>query len=224
MRRSWVFVVLALGCAGKEESSPLVVEDAAVVDSAVVETAVDAPVDANKAAACASTFGTALTAPYGRADGVVTAIVGPTDKDCALPNDDHVVVQMRIDGAIYRMVVNVLSDRGSDLRIRIGELEHALPSPAWSEGWHTGVTLDYPSMLGAHTTAGFVPYEMLPAAQKVADTIPLGAKVSVYAITSGGASAHKVHRNDSNQDGAIVIEPDSAKPRWLLFHFVTQTF
>jgi len=219
---------LALGCAS-EPAQSTVVDDAATdtstspADTALVD-ASDARADASKAATCASTFGSALTAPYGRADGVVTAIVGPTDTGCALPNSDHLVVQMKIGDAIYRMVVNVLSDRGTDLRVRLGELQHALPTPAWAEGWHSGVTLDYPSTLEVHTTSGFTPYEMAPLVAKVTDAIPLGAKVSVYAATSGGASAHKVHRNTGNQDGAIVIEPDSAKPRWLLFHFANQTF
>lgn len=230
--RLWIFACLAtaLGCSSHPAHVEAAADDAATVVDAAADLATDVPVDtaadASKAATCASTFGTALTAPFGRADGTVVAIVGPTDTACAWPNSDHLVVQMRIGEAIYRMVINVESDRGADLRVRYTEIEHAMPAPAWAEGWHTGLTLDYPSMLDAHATAAFTAYEMAPLVTKVTDAIPLGAKVSVYAATSGGASAHKVHRNTAgtNQDGAIVIEPTSAKPRWLLFHFADQTF
>jgi hypothetical protein len=54
------------------------------------------------------------------------------------------------------------------------------------------------------------------------DLVP-GAKVSVYATSSGGNSAHLVHRNATNEDGAIVLTPDSA-PHYLLTAFPEQTF
>ncbi len=213
--------LLLLGCTSASPAPA--VEDTSAADVAT-EASVDAAGDASKAAACASTFGDALTNSFGRLDGIVTAVVGPADTQCPLPNDDHVVVQVRTGGKIYRMVVNVQSTRGADLRVRFATLEHALLPPAWAEAWHTGIPLDYASMLDAHSTAGFAPYEMTPLVAKITEAIPLGAPVSVYAWSSGGASAHKVHRNGSNGDGAIVLEPSGPKPRWLLFHFADQNF
>jgi hypothetical protein len=222
--RSLLFLVM-VGCG---TSSP-----AAVVDSSVEDVAAEATPDVlpdvggdgSKAAACASTFGDALTASFGRIDGFVTAVVGPPDMQCPLPNNDHVIVQVRMAGKIYRMVVNVQSDRGADLRVRFGTIDHALLAPAWAEGWHTGIPLDYPSMLDAHVAA-FMPYEMTPLVAKITDALTIGAPVSVYASSSGGASAHKIHRNTAgtNSDGAIVVDPQGAKPKWLLFHFADQTF
>ena len=181
--------------------------------------AVDPP---EKSLNCADTFGAALTAPYGRIDGTVLAVVQPTDTQCALPNNDHVVVQVTMLGAVYRMVVNVQSSFG-DPRVGYLETTHALPAPAWEEGWHTGVGLDYAGDLGVHSD-DFTPYDLQPLSEKIDATITLGQKISVYASTSGGASAHKVHRNGSTQDGAMILDPESAAPKVLLFRFLDQVF
>lgn len=177
----------------------------------------------DKAAACASEFGSALTNSFGRVDGTVLAVVQPKDTQCPLPNDDHVVLQVTMNGAAYRMVINIESSFG-DPNVRYQVLEHALPPPAWSEGWHTGLSLDYVADLGVHTTSGFTPHPLAELSGIVADAITLGQKVSVYTTSSGGSSAHKIHRNEGKTDGAVVLDPDSAHPKMLLFHFANQTF
>ncbi|MDI1482982.1 hypothetical protein [Polyangium sp. y55x31] len=179
-----------------------------------------APVD--KAKDCADTFGDALTSAFGRVDGTVLAIVKPTDTQCAMPNDDHVVVQVMMDGQAYRMVVNVLSSFG-DPNVGYLETTHVMPGPAWEEGWHTGVSLDYVNDLGVQAEE-FTAYDMPTLSDMIADVIPLGEKVSVYAHSSGGASAHKVHRNTAAQDGVIVLDPEGAAPKMLLFRFSNQIF
>lgn len=179
-----------------------------------------APIE--KSMNCADMFGTALTAPYGRIDGTVLAVVQPTDTQCAWPNNDHVVVQVNMLGSVYRMVVNVQSSFG-DPRVGYLETTHALPGPAFQEGWHTGVTLDYATDLGVHSD-DFTPYDLPALSQKVDDAFTLGQEISVYASTSGGASAHKVHRVGSGQDGAMILDPESAAPKVLLFRFLDQVF
>lgn len=219
--RTLTFALL-IGCSSP--TTPLVVEpDTALVDSAAeADVALDVTGDANKAAACASTFGDKLTNAFGRVDGIVTAVVRPVDTTCPLPNDDHVIIQLRMDGSIYRMVVNVRSTRGTDRRVRTATIEHALLGVPWSPGFHIGIPVDYPTMLDAHS-ATFTPYEMDPLAAEIADAITIGSKISVFATSSGGSSAHKIHRDDVNSDGAIVLDPDS-KPRWMLFAFAEQMF
>jgi hypothetical protein len=222
-----LFFVLLLGCSSStaptlEPADSAVAADA--TDVAIAAETTDVAVDANKAAACASTFGDALTNAFGRADGTVVAIVGPKDTQCAMPNSDHVVVQISMGAKVYRMVVNVQSTRGDDRRVRFATIEHALLGEPWAEGWHIGIPVDYPTMLDAHVAA-FTPYEMDPLVAKVTDAITIGSKVSVFATSSGGASAHNVHRNSAtNSDGAIVLDPTGPKPKWLLFHFSDQTF
>ncbi len=180
------------------------------------------PVD--KAAHCASTFGTMLTNGFGRLDGTVLAIVRPTDQQCALPNGTHLVLQVQVKGEAYRMVARVVSDgrNGTDTKMRYAEVPHALLGPAWEEGWHLGVALDYPGDLGAHTSS-FTPYEMDALLDRVSSRLELGAKVSVFSISNDRpSSTHLIHRNQNTavaDDGAIVVDPTSASPTYLLFHW-----
>jgi hypothetical protein len=175
--------------------------------------------DIDKAEHCADTFGDGLTAAFARLDGTVLAVVGPTDTQCALPNDDHLVIQVTMGGEVYRMVVNVEN-------VFYVETTAPLVGPAWSEGWHTGVALEYDATLGMHSDA-FVFHTMAELVELVTDAIELGAPISVYAESSGGeyaSSAHLVHRNNSKPDGAIALDPLSASPRFLLFRFDNQSF
>jgi hypothetical protein len=181
--------------------------------------------DASKAAACASSFGSELTHSFGRVDGTVVALVSTKDTQCALYNDDHVVVQILMHGKVYRMVASVKSSYG-DPNVALLPIEAPLAGPAWAEGWHTDATLDYVSTLGVHASS-FTPYPMDELEVLVSNEIELGSRISVFATSSGGntaGSAHLIHRNHPNQDGAIVVRPDSAHPRYLLFRFANQVF
>ena len=186
----------------------------------------DASTDAGKDAMCAATFGNGLTNAFGRVDGTVVAVVQPGNERCAMPNRDHVIVQVELDGAVYRMVVNVLSN-GADPDIRVRALNAPLPAPAFAPGWHPGLTLDYPADLSVHSGTGWDALDLAEATAWIAEPIEVGVSIAVYATSSGGtnaASAHLIHRNGSNHDGAIVLDPTGASPRWLLFSFADQTF
>lgn len=205
-------------------------EDAAAVDGrgGTDDGAADATADAFKPTGqCAATFGDKLTAGFGRADGIVYAVQKPSDTMCVLPNSDHVIVQMLIESAVYRMVVNVQSDRsGVDPKIRVGTMAHALPAPAFAEGWHLGAPLDYVTTLGAHSTdPSFAPLTLTEATAKIAAEVKVGDPIALYAESGAGRpeSTHLVHRNKANQDGAIVVNPTTV-PKFLLFHFENQTF
>lgn len=193
-------------------------------NDATAEAAVDA---ADPSALCGSAFGNALTASFGRLDGVVRAVVRPSDTHCPGVNSDHVVLEVAMSGATYRMVVNILSTRADvDPRVRFAEVHHALFAPAWSEGWHTtGVVLDYPSMLGARTE-DFAPASFDELSGTIARRVSVGARVSVFGTSGAGRpdSTHLIHRNGGGADGAIVLDPESSAPRFLIFHFDGQTF
>lgn len=196
-------------------------------DTAVDATTDDASADAGITGKCADTFGDKLTEAFGRIDGIVYAVQKPSDTACVMPNDDHVILQVLMNSAVYRLVVNVQSDRADqDVRVRYGTMTHALPAPAFAEGWHVDAPLDYVTSLDAHTTASFQPYELGDLVTKLAETIHVGQPVSVYGTSGSGRpeSAHLIHRNKTNMDGAIVLEPTSASPTFLLFHFANQTF
>lgn len=176
---------------------------------------------------CASAFGDALTTGFGRIDGLVYAVQKPSDTQCVMPNNDHVVLQVYMRGKVYRMVVNVESDFGADRRVSYLVKPHALPQPAFAEGWHANVKLDYPGDLGV-ASPELTPLAMDPLVAAMAKELVVGAPVSVYAESGAGRpeSAHKIHRNRAGdaKDGAIVIAPSSASPRFMLFRFDNQTF
>ena len=181
------------------------------------------PLDSGLTGACASTFGNALTAGFGRIDGVVYAVQKPSDTQCVMPNNDHVVVQVLMNGAVYRMVVNV-SASAQDPTIRTSKLDHALPSPAFAEGWHEDAPLDYVTTLARHAS-DFQTSAMAEAVDAIVKSLQVGDLVSVYATSGDGRpeSAHLVHRNKTDQDGAIVVHP-TTQPTFLLFAFGNQTF
>jgi hypothetical protein len=224
-----------VACSGSSSSSPSAVtptDDAGITDDAAASdldasVVSDATVDAWKPTGmCASAFGSALTEGFGRIDGTVYAVQKPSDKTCTFPNGDHVVLQVLMNGAVYRLVVNVQSDRATaDPRIQIATLSHALPAPAFAEGWHAAAPLDYVTSLGAHSDASFTPLTLDEATTKIAAEVKVGDPISVYGTSGAGRpeSAHLIHRNATNQDGAIVIDPTTA-PKFMLFHFDNQTF
>jgi hypothetical protein len=177
---------------------------------------------ADKSIGCASTFGTALTAGFGRVDGTIRAVVRPGHPTCALPNNDHLVLQVDFGGATYRMVVNVESDRAGDPQVRMATLESPLVGGAFADGWHVPSGLDYVQSLSAHSTS-FTPHSLDELTTLITAELEIGAPVSVFSSTDGGSSTHLIHRNAPGEDGAIVVHPTTA-PRYLMFAFATQTF
>ena len=117
------------------------------------------------------------------------------------------VVQVELGGAVYRMVVNVLST-GADHDIRVREVTAPLPAPAFAAGWHPGLALDSPRDLQVHSGAGWDPLSIADATAWIAAPIAVGAPIAVYASSSGGtfaASAHLIHRNGNAADGALIV-------------------
>jgi hypothetical protein len=203
--RHAVVVVLLSLAACRDAQEPL------RSDSSPLDTAPSA--DASKATACASVFGDALTDAFGRIDGTILAVVPAGHPTCPMPNGTHVVVQVTMNGAAYRMVVN------------LDVLTHAVDAPlageAWNEGWHPSTALDYVTTLGAHATD----FDLNPSVESwITNQLDLGAHVSVFATSQNfHDSAHLVHRNATNMDGAIVVSPETS-PHYLLFRFSNQSF
>ncbi len=182
-----------------------------------------APPSVDKAAPCASVFGSALTSAFGRLDGTVVAVVPPNDQACTLPNMTHLVVQVMMQGAVYRLVVDVLSNQGSP-DVLFYETDAALAAGPWSEGWHAGAALDYVTTLKVQS-GSFKPMVQKDLVTKITGEIELGAHISIFATSAGQPnSAHLVHRNLTDADGAIVVNPESATPHYLLLRFDEQSF
>jgi hypothetical protein len=177
----------------------------------------------DKSATCAATFGSGLTAGFGRIDGTVLAVVPPGDQACAEPNSTHLVVQVTMGGAAYRLVVDVLSNQGSP-DVWFAERDSLFVGMPWSDGWHLGASLDYVADLSVHST-DFTEMNESDLVAKITSELELGAHISIFATagTTEPDSAHLVHRNTPNADGAIVLAPDTA-PHYLLMRFDEQVF
>ena len=203
--RSWPRILVVVGC-GSSAATPDAMPDAQ-----------------DKSLTCASAFGSALTNAFGRVDGTIVAVVPPNDQACAMPNMTHLVIQVQMAGAVQRLVVDVLSNQGTPV-VDFLELDAPLLGGPYVEGWHPGLMLDYPSMLGVHA-AQFAPTVQADLVANITAELALGAKVAIFGTSMNEpTSAHLIHRGSvANQDGAIVIDPDT-HPHWLLIRFDEQTF
>jgi hypothetical protein len=167
---------------------------------------------------CVSQFGAGLSAGFGRIDGTLVTVVKPTDLGC--PHDDnHAILQVRMNGAVYPLWVNI----GTDLdHMSMLEQTAALTAPAFAEGWHTDAQLDYSLTLG-RTSTQFADTAPAGVVEELATKLTPGQPISVYTTGYGPDGGHDVHRHVTNQDGAVVISPTVA-PRYLLFRFSNQVF
>lgn len=169
--------------------------------------------------ACTGQFGSALSTSYGRLDGYLVAIVPPGNGGCNA-DADHVHLQVKMNGAIYDVAVNVGSSAQDDVHTTTKELD----LPVWSEGWHTGATVleDYVS-LGVHSTAIPLGTHTQNVADLMAD-LANANHISVYGTGYGPNGSHLIHRNGGGHDGLVITEPLSVPAHARLFSFSSQTF
>lgn len=211
--------VSATGATSTEDSTAVPTGDPTASDTAPLP---DVPDGDPTRLPCTSNFGDALTSTHGRLDGILVAIVPPGESQCN-GDDDHLHLQVRADDQIYDVAVNVRSDLGGDPDVHYFTTPAQLTGPAWAEGWHPDLKLDYPASLGVHAD-DFTPYTINVLAQKVEGALSTANHVSIYGTGYGPDGMHKIHRDGYGRDGAIVLEPLSGDARYLLFRFASQTF
>ena len=167
---------------------------------------------------CTNSLGSALTTVHGRLDGYLVAIVPSTTHSCN-GDDTHVHLQVRANGSVYDVAVNVSDPQNVDYLAK----DMALPDGAWSEGWHPGqaALLDYPS-LGLHA-ADFAPTPQGTLETAINTELADANHGSIFMTGYGPDGGHLVHRNGNGADGAIVIRPLGAS-RLLMLHFANQAF
>jgi len=174
---------------------------------------------------CTSHFGAALpsSGTFGRMDGYLVAIVAPGSTSGCNDDSSHVHLQIKVNGSIYDIAIDATNSQTNTDDVHTGTLDMSMPSgPAWAEGFHTGITIDYPS-LGVHSST----LPLQTKAQVVsAITTDLASvnHISIYTTTYGGDGAHLVHRNGSGHDGVVVTEPLSTPSHLRLFSFSDQSF
>jgi hypothetical protein len=170
--------------------------------------------------ACSGSFGRGLSGSFGRLDGYVVSIVPRGGSKTCNGDSTHVHMQVSMQGALYDVAVNV--DGGYLLEKNI-----PLPDGAWSEGWHPSDGLDYSKTLGLKSTD----FTSVPEATLTTELENALASVnhisvfgSTYTGSDSGSGIHDIHRQSTNHDGAIFLDPTSAIPQALLFRFSTDSF
>lgn len=159
---------------------------------------------------CTNTFGHTLSQSFGRLDGVLVAVV-PRDHNGCNGDSSHIHLQVESGSATYDVAVNVDG--------LVTETQHSFVGTAWKDGWHSTATLDYVGDLGVHATA-FSNTDAATLEQRFAQVNHL----SVFATGYGPGGVHLVHRNGSGHDGAIVLNPLSTSPTFVVFRFPQQSF
>jgi len=168
---------------------------------------------------CTGNFGTDLSAMHGRLDGYLVSIVPSGTRGCN-GDQDHVHLQVRANGAVYDVAVNVYDPADVDYLAA----DMGLVDGAWAEGWHPGQTalLDYPTTLGVHSTDFTPTPKSLLESQLMTELADVN-HISVFMTGYGPDGGHLVHRKGTGEDGAIFLRPLGGA-RALMFHFVDQTF
>lgn len=217
--RACLFVMLA-ACG----SSPAASIDAAV-DGVHVDAAIDALVPMHvddgtpTRQACTSQFGSALTATFGRLDGYLVAIVPPGGGPCNA-DSDHVHLQVKANGAIYDVAIDVTSPTVDD--VHMGTRDLVMPGAAWSEGWHAGGLVDYPALGVRAADLGLGTKQSNTAALQT--DLANANHISVFATGYGPDGAHLVHRNGHGHDGLIITDPLSTPAHLRFISFTSQAF
>jgi hypothetical protein len=129
-------------------------------------------------------------------------------------DSSHVHLQVLSGGSIYDVAVNA---DGQET-----EIDAPLVGGAWSEGWHTQDGLDYPTTLGVHSSA-FTLSGSSAISSEIEQQLAQANHVAIFCTGYGATGCHLVHRS-SGRDGAVVIDPLSATPHWLLFDFSGDSF
>ena len=227
---SSLFPLVLLAACSSDPAIPLPTYDAAPQDDAAPDggTPIDAAPDAADAGPnlgqCASSFGAGLTnKTFGYIDGTLYAIVRPQDQQCTKPNGTHVNLQVKMNGAVYRMLVNVQSDRnGIDPNVGLAKKTTGPLAVPFSEGWHVGPTFDYVTDLGLHDP-DFTAIPLAQLTNVLVGEVTVGDPIRVYA-TGFGEGGHLIHRNGGNTDGVVIVGPTTNAPKALAFRFADQAF
>lgn len=167
---------------------------------------------------CTNQFGSALTTTFGRLDGILVAVVPPGGGGCNA-DSSHVHLQIEAGGAVYDVAINV--DGAPDV-VDSTTRDIALPGPAWAEGWHTGLPVDYVTM-GVHS-ADLAATNRTQLTSDLMTDLATVNHISVFGIGYGPDGAHNVHRNGSSHDGLVITEPLSTPTHARLFAFSNQSF
>ncbi len=175
--------------------------------------------------ACTSNFGNALSASptFGRLDGYLVSIIAPSEMSSCNADDSHVHLQIQMNNEIYDIAIDATDSATHTDDVHTSTLDIPMPGNlAWSEGWHTGLSVDY-TVLGVHSTDMPLDSKAEIVSTLMSDLATVN-HISVYATSYGDNGAHLVHRNSAATDGLVVTEPLSTPSHERLFSFTDQSF
>jgi hypothetical protein len=218
-----------LACGGTTTPSATVdasiIDDAAVDASLAPETSPPDPLDGTPTTTSACTplskqVGNIVNTQHGRLDGTLAFVVPKGGAPSCNGDDTHVHLQVRANGAIYDVAVDIGSFNGD---VFFYETDMAIPDGPWAEGWHGTDALSY-TQLGLHSPQ-FSSQDPIALGKKIEAELAGINHISVfgtgYAQKNG---CHLVHYVGGALDGAIVTHPLSGVSHVMFFRFSTQGF
>lgn len=209
-------LLLLAACGGSPDAPDAAAGKDAAVDASWVHVDDGTPTRQ----ACTNNLGNGLGQLFGRMDGFLVAIVPPGNGGCNA-DSDHVHLQVRMNGAIYDVAVDV-GDTGNVDDVHTTTRDLVMPGGPWSEGFHTGIPTDYVA-LGVHA-ADLTLQTRQVLTQQLMTELANANHVSIYATPYGPDGAHLVHRNGSGRDGMIVTQPLSIPSHLRMLSFTNQAF
>ena len=164
--------------------------------------------------------GTSINTTFGRLDGTLAYVVPQGGSSSCNGDFSHVHLQIKANGSIYDVAVDIGKTAGDVL---FYEADMAIPASAWSEGWHGTDFVSYPQ-IGLHA-GQFAPEDPATLGKKIEAELATVNHIAVFGKGyPTGNGCHDIHYENGSTDGAIVIDPLSAKAHVLFFHFSTQSF
>jgi hypothetical protein len=164
--------------------------------------------------------GTIINTSHGRLDGYLSFVVPQSGPSSCNGDDSHVHLQIRADGHVYDVAVDIGKFQGDAL---LYEADMPMPQGAWAEGWHD-VGLSYPQ-LGLHSTQFTTSLTPQGLGQKIQQELANANHVSVFGDGyDTDTGCHDVHYENGTEDGALVIDPLSPTAHILFFRFSTPSF
>jgi hypothetical protein len=164
-----------------------------------------------------------MSTKFGRLDGYLISIVPPGGHACN-GDSDHVHLQVRVNNGVYDIAVNVSDSSSQSSPVLYKAMAFKAKVGAWAEGWHeSSESFDYVNTLQLHSSdfAGVAKADLV---QDIQTELEVANHISVFATGYGPTGGHLIHRNHSNADGAIIVDPVGKNPRVLVFHFADQSF
>jgi hypothetical protein len=116
-------------------------------------------------------------------------------------DDNHIHLQVKVNGGIEDIAVNAASTTGNP-NVDFRTVSAVLRGGAWSEGWHPRQTLDDPGNLGVSSTS-FTEETLTQLTASVDNLIAHANHVSIFATGFDATGGHLIHRQGSSHDGAI---------------------